>query len=148
MAGRDLYRLCQSVLPEGFARMQRQLPQIQAFLDDNLPEPVQGRVTLLSVGAERIVIAASTPMVTNYLRLHGAEIQQQLRETFHLEQPIKFCTVPDAMMQQRKPPQAQAPKAVDGDTVAAIRRSAEWIEDDELRAALLALAESMQGNPD
>jgi hypothetical protein len=146
MAGRDLYRLCQSVLPDGFERMQRQLPQIQAFLDENLPEPVKGRVTLLSVNAERVVIAASTPMVTNYLRLHGAEIQQQLRETFELQQPIKFCTVPDAMMQSRKPRQVQAPKAVDGDTVAAIRRNAEWIEDDDLRAALLSLAESLQNN--
>ena len=128
--------------------MQRQLPQIQAFLDENLPEPVQGRVTLLSVSAERIVIAASTPMVTNYLRLHGAEIQQQLRESFQLQQPIKFCTVPDAMMQPRTPRQLQGPKAVDGDTVAAIRRNAEWIEDDDLRDALLSLAESMQDNRD
>jgi hypothetical protein len=144
MAGRDLSRLCRSVLPAGFERMQRELPRVQAFLDANLPQAVSGQVTLLSIGDDQIVIAASTPMVTNYLRLHGAEIAQQLRETFRLEQAIRFRTVPDALMQQRKTEPLRPPRAVGGETVEAIRRNAQWIEDDSLRAALLSLAESLQ----
>lgn len=144
MSARDISRLCQSVLPPGFEEAKRQLPEIQAFLDANLPDTVQGSVTLLSVNAEHIVIAASTPMVTSYLRLHGAEIQQQLRETFQLRQAMKFRTIPDALMRPRERVQLSPPRQVSRESVDAIRRNAEWIEDTALRRALLSLADSLE----
>ena len=55
MARRDISRLCQAVLPEGFEQAKRQLPQIQGFLEENLPEAVRQSVTLLSVSDEQIV---------------------------------------------------------------------------------------------
>ena len=143
MASRDISRLCQAVLPPGFEQARRQLPPIQKFLDENLPEAVQQSVTLLSVSADYIVIAANTPMVTNYLRLHGSEIQQQLRETFQLEQELKFRTIPDALFQRRKPQNVAKPRAVSGEAVEAIRLNAQWIEDDDLRVAMMALADSL-----
>ena len=145
MGTHDIGRLCHAVLPPGFQQARRLLPQIQAFLDENLPETVRHRVTLLSVDAQRIVIAASTPLVTNYLRLHGSEISQQLRETFQLNQELRFRTIPDALLQQRKPAATPAPRVVSRESVDAIRRSAQWIEDDELRTSLLNLAESLAG---
>jgi hypothetical protein len=150
MASRDISRLCQSVLPPGFEQVKRQLPQIQAFLEENLPEAVQHSVTLLTVNAEEIIIAANTPMVANYLRLHCAEIQQQLRETFQLEQQIVFRTIPDALLQARKQAKLQAPRVVGSEAVRAIRRNAQCIEDDSLRAAMLSLVDSLgapQGEP-
>ena len=146
MASRDISRLCEAVLPPGFELARRQLPQIQQFLEENLPQAVRHSVTLLSVTDEHIVIAANTPMVTNYLRLHAAEIQQQLRETFQLEQQLKFRTIPDAMFQQRKQLSPAPPRAVSSDAVAAIRLNAQWIEDEDLRAAMLALADSLDSN--
>ena len=146
MAGQDIARWCQAVLPPGFEQARRQLPRIQGFLDENLPEAVRDNVTLLSVDAERIVIAASTPMVTSYLRLHGNEISQQLRETFQLEQQIHFRTIPDGLLQQRKPGAISQPRKVSQESVDAIRRNAQWIEDEALRASLLALADSLAGN--
>ncbi len=143
MASRDISRLCQAVLPPGFEQARRQLPQIQQFLDENLPEAVRHSVTLLSINAEQVVIAANTPMVTNYLRLHGAEIQQQLRETFQLEQALHFRTIPDALFQRRKPLTVAKPRAVGSEAVAAIRLNSQWIEDDNLRAAMLALADCL-----
>jgi hypothetical protein len=147
MASRDIARLCEGVLPPGFEQARRQLPQIQDFLEENLPEAVRQSVKLLSVTDAHIVIAANTPMVTNYLRLHATEIQQQLRETFQLEQPLKFRTIPDAMFQRRQPPSRLAPRAVSSEAVAAIRLNAQWIEDEDLRAAMLALADSLAGDP-
>jgi len=143
MASRDISRLCQSVLPPGFEQVKRQLPQIQAFLEENLPEAVQHSVTLLTVNAEEIIIAASTPMVANYLRLHSAEIQQQLRETFQLEQQVKFRTIPDALFHARKQAKLQAPRVVSNEAVRAIRRNALCIEDESLRAAMLSLVDSL-----
>jgi len=146
MASRDISRLCQSVLPPGFEQVKRQLPQIQAFLDENLPQEVQHSVTLLTVNAEEIIIAANTPMVANYLRLHSAEIQQQLRETFQLEQQVKFRTIPDALFHARKQEKPQAPRVVNADAVRAIKRNAQCIEDESLRAAMLSLVDSL-GEP-
>jgi len=143
MASRDISRLCQSVLPPGFEQVKRQLPQIQAFLEENLPEAVQRSVTLLTVNAEEIIIAASTPMVANYLRLHSGEIQQQLRETFQLEQQVKFRTIPDALFHARKQAKLQAPRVVSNEAVRAIRRNALCIEDESLRAAMLSLVDSL-----
>ena len=71
MATHDIRRLCQAVLPPGFEQARRLLPQVQAFLDENLPESVRQRVTVLSIDAQHVVIAANTPLVTNYLRLHA-----------------------------------------------------------------------------
>jgi len=143
MASRDISRLCQSVLPPGFEQVRRQLPQIQAFLEENLPEAVQHSVTLLTVNAEEIIIAANTPMVANYLRLHSAEIQQQLRETFQLEQRVKFRTIPDALFQARKQETLQPQRVVSREAVRSIKRNALCIEDETLRAALLSLVDSL-----
>lgn len=146
MGNRGIADLCRSILPPGFEQARRRLPRIQEFLDDNLPESVRHQVTLLSVDEREIVIAASTPMVTNYLRLHAGELGQQLRETFELEQEIRFRTIPDALLRQRESKATPVPRVVSPESVEAIRRSAQCIEDDSLRASLLALADSIAGD--
>ncbi len=148
MAERDLSRLCQSVLPPEFERLKQQLPRIQNFLDANLPEAVQGSVTVLSVNEAEIVIAANTPMVANYLRFHSAEIQQQLRESFQLEQAIRFRTIPDALLNPYRREPRQAPREVSAVAIDSIKRNAQWIEDATLRDALLGLADSLSKKRD
>lgn len=148
MAGRDLSRLCESVLPPEFERQKRQLPMIQAFLDENLPDAVQGRVTALSVNDEEVVIAANTPMVANYLRLHGAEIHQQLIEALQLKQAVRFRTIPDALLTQRKQKPLQAARVVSDEAVDSIKRNARCVEDSSLRDALLSLADSLAKKQD
>jgi hypothetical protein len=143
VAGRDISTLCQSVLPDEFEQVRRQLPEIQRFLEENLPEAVKDSVTVLAVNAEQIVIAAKTPVVANYLRLHSPEIQQQLRETFQLQQSLKFRSIPDDLLHPRAQVSLQAARKVSEESVAAIRRNAGWIEDDDLRQALLSLADSL-----
>jgi len=136
--------LCQSVLPPGFERIRRLLPGIQRFLEDNLPEPVNQSVTLLTLNQEEIVIAASSPLVANYLRLHGKEIQQQLRETFGLEQVLKFRTIPDSMLRLERPGESLRPRQVSPASIETLHRGAQSIEDATLQAALLSLAQSLE----
>ena len=145
MGSSRIDRLCQSVLPPGFEQLRRKLPEIQRFLEQNLPEPVNHAVTLLTMNNDEIVIAANTPMVANYLRLHAAEIQQQLRETFALEQPIRFRTVPDSMFRLGNPVKIGKPRSVSEQSIGAIETGAQWIDDEQLKAALLALAQSLKG---
>ena len=144
MSSGNIARLCRSVLPPDFERIKRLLPDLQRFLEQNLPEPVNQSVTLLTLNQDEIVIAANSPLVANYLRLHSKEIQQQLRETFKLEQKLKFRTVPDSMLRLERPSELPRPARVSAESVEALQRSAQWIENDTLKSALLSLAQSLK----
>jgi hypothetical protein len=144
MGSSKISRLCQSVLPAEFEQIKRQAPGLQHFLEENLPEVVKQSVTVLTINQNEIVIAANSPMVANYLRLHSKELQQQLRETFNFEQTLKFRTVPDSLLKIEQHEQLRPPRQVSEESVEALKRNAQWIEDEDLRAAMLSLAESLK----
>ena len=144
MSGQKLDKLCQAVLPAGFEQVKRRVPEIQRFLDENLPEPVNRCVTLLTLNREEIVLSANSPAVASYLRMHSREIEQQLSETFQFKQRVRICTLPDSMLRLDDPVSRPPPREVSTASVDAIRRNAKWIEDDELRASMLALADSLE----
>jgi hypothetical protein len=103
--------------------------------------------TLLNINQHEIVIGATTPLVTNYLRLHSREIEQQLRETFGFEQKLKFRTVPESLLKlDRKEIKPRLPQTPSADSIDALERNAQWIEDGELKAALLSLAASLKSD--
>ena len=132
------------MLPPEFEQVTRLGPDIQRFLEQNLPETVNQSVTLLTINQDEIVVAANSPMVANYLRLHSNEIEQQLREAFKLEQALKFRTIPDSLLKLDNNEYRPHPEQVSAESIEAIRRNAEWIEDEELKAAMLSLAESLK----
>jgi hypothetical protein len=144
MTSSKISRLCKSVLPAEFEQVKRQVPGLQHFLEQNLPESVKQSVTVLTINQHEIVIAANSPMVVNYLRLHSKEIQQQIRETFHFEQTLKFRTVPDSLLKLERKQHLRRPRQVSAESVAALERNAQWIEDEDLKAAMLSLAESLK----
>ena len=144
MGSKQISRLCRSVLPPGFEQVTRLGPDIQRFLEQNLPATVNQSVTLLTINQDEIVVAANSPMVANYLRLHSGEIEQQLHETFKLEQALKFRTIPDSLLKLDNNEYRPHPEQVSAESIEAIRRNAEWIEDEQLKAAMLSLAESLK----
>jgi sRNA-binding carbon storage regulator CsrA len=144
MGSNRISRLCQSVLPAEFEQVKRQAPGLQHFLEENLPDAVKQSVTVLTINQDEIVIAANSPMVVNYLRLHSKEIQQQIRETFHFEQALKFRSVPDSLLKIERQQSLPQPRQVSAESVEALRRNAQWIEDEDLKAAMLSLAESLK----
>lgn len=146
MGSKQISRLCRSVLPPEFEQVTRLGPGIQRFLEQNLPATVNQSVTLLTINQDEIVVAANSPMVANYLRLHSREIEQQLRETFKLEQALKFRTIPDSLLKLDNNEYRPHPGQVSAESIEAIRRNAEWIEDEELKAAMLSLAESLKSD--
>lgn len=146
MPRQRMSKLCQAVLPPGFEQVRRQLPAIQRFLEENLPEPVNRCATLLMLDSEEIVIAANSPAVASFLRMHSREIEQQLRETFGLKQRLRFRTLPREMLRVHRVESRREPRAPGAESAAAIRRNAECIEDDSLRAAMLSLADSLEAD--
>ena len=144
MSGGKIGKLCESVLPAGFERVKKHGAQIQRFLEENLPAPLNRTVTLLSVDDAEIVIAAKTPVVANYLRLHQAELRQQLRESLGLEQSLRFRSLPDTLLQVERPQVRRSPRRVSAKSIEALERNARWIEDEDLRSAMLELAQSLK----
>ncbi len=144
MGTKRISGLCRSVLPPEFEQVRQRIPAIQRFLEENLPEPLNRSVTLLTLNRDEIVIAANSPPIANYLRLHGAEIRQQLRETLGLEQRLRFRSVPDSLLQIDRPVRERKPQPASAGSIDALERNAQWIDDDELRAAMLSLAESLK----
>jgi cell pole-organizing protein PopZ len=144
MSNRRIDRLCRELLPAGFERVSRLAPEIQQFLEHNLPESVNRSVRLLTVGRDEIVIAAFTPMVASYLRMHAAEISQQLRETFALDLEVRFRTLPESLLDAVPRPQTSLPREVGAATAGIIERGAESVDDEQLREALRSLARTMK----
>ena len=144
MATNRIAKLCQSVLPAEFEQVKRQAPGLQHFLEETLPEPVNRQVTVLTINAQEIVIAASSPMVANYLRLHSKELQQQLRETFDFEQTLKFRSIPESLLTLPQQQSPAKPREVSAESVDSLERNAQWIEDENLRAAMLSLVDSLK----
>ena len=147
MSGGKIGNLLDAVLPPDYARVKGQSARIQNFLEQNLPSPLNQAVTVLSIDDDSIVIAASTPVVANYLRLHQAEMQQQLFESLNLKQRLRFRSLPESLLH---PPaaatSARQPRAVSEQSIDALERNADWIEDEELRAALKSLARSLKSD--
>ena len=133
-----------SVLPDNFEQVNRQTLAIQQFLVEHLPESVNLQLSVINISTQEIVIAAANPQVANYLRLYVAEIQQQIHETFKLTQKLKIRTVPDSLLQIDNPGESSKPSKVSGETVAAIDRSADWIDDEGLKQSLQSLAETLK----
>lgn len=144
MKSRKIDRLCRTVLPADYERVTRLAPKLQRFFEENLPAPMNRAVALLKATDEEIAVAAYNPMVTNYLRLHSAEIAQQLRETLGLEALLRFRTLPESMLRVGQGAPRRQPQPVSEGSIDAVRRGAECVEDDQLRAALQSLARSMK----
>ncbi len=145
MAGTRLDKLCRSVLPENYQQVVRGMPAVERFLDENLPPALRSNLTLLMLDDTQLVIGAHSPAVANYLRLHLAEIGQQLRESLNLVREIRVRTVPASMLRiAGDTTTVSAPQPVADDTVAAIERSADWIEDETLQQALRDLADALK----
>ena len=144
MSTKTLGQWSKSVLPDNFEQVNRQMLVIQQFLTEHLPEPINHQVSVINFSAEEIVIAAANPQVANYLRLYVAEVQQQIHETFQLSQKLKIRSVPESLLKIDHPASSSKPSKVSSETVAAIDRSASWIEDENLKQSLKSLANTLK----
>ena len=144
MGTKTLAQLSKSVLPNNYEQVNRQTVKIQQFLIEHLPEPINQQVTVINFSPVEIVVAAANPQVANYLRLYVAEIQQQIQETFQLKQKLKIRSVPESLVKIGRPAGPGKPSKVSRDTVAAIDRSAGWIDDESLKQSLKSLAKTLK----
>jgi hypothetical protein len=144
MANKTVNKWCLAALPKNFDRVSKDTAAIQQFLRKQLPDPMNQQVSVVNLTTDTIVIVASDPQISNYLRLYMAEIQQQIQETFSLKQTLKIKTIPSSVLKSdHLLPAAKIPLKVKPETVQKIQRGADWIEDEGLKQALKSLAVSL-----
>lgn len=144
MSNKRLSSWCQSILPANYKGIKNQTAQLQSFLREQLSEPIAKRVHVINITGQEIVVAVENATIANYLRLHNRELQQQIRETFHLHQNLKFKTMPETVLQLRERPKARKPGQVSDEAAEVITNNAQWIEDENLKHALESLARTLK----
>ena len=143
MSNKRLFSWCQSILPANYHQIKNKTARIQQFFDEHLPDSISQRIQVINTTETEIVIAVEDPQITNYLRLHQREMQQQLLETFNIRRSLKFRTVPEGMLKPGSRPGFRQPMRVSHETAESIKRNAQWVEDSELKQALESLAGSI-----
>ena len=138
---RDFYR---DILPAGFDQVCSALPELQSWFESQLPEGFAGKASVLTLNDDEIVIAAASPPLANFLRLHQARLEAGFATHFGLQRSLKIRSLPPAATQLSKPPPTREPEEVSAETIIALERNAGWIEDDQLRDALMSLAKSLK----
>jgi hypothetical protein len=149
MTNKKVNKWCQAALPDNFDRVRLETAAIQQFLRKQLPDAMSQQVSVVNLTTDTLVIAASDPQISNYLRLYVAEIQQQIQETFSLKQVLKIKTLPSSVLKSEHVlPAPKIPSKVKPETVQKLQRGADWIEDEGLKQALKSLAGSLKkGHP-
>lgn len=144
MTAKSLKQWCHSVLPVNFDQVNEDISKIQQFLIENIPEPINRQLRVMNLTQDEIVVAAADPQIANYLRLYASEIEQQIRETLNLSRKLKFRSMPDSIFQVESHSGPHKTTAVSPETLDAIDRSANWIEDEKLKQALQSLIHTLK----
>ena len=148
MSNKRLSSWFQSILPTNYRQIKSQTSKYQLFLNEQLPDSITGSVQVINVSTEQIVIVTGSAQVTNYLRLHARELQQQFDETFKCSQKLSFKTMPESLLQIDQRPPARKPVRVSDEAIKSINNNAQWIEDEKLRQALESLARQLKNKSD
>lgn len=144
MTAKSLKHWCNSVLPANFTQVSKDTSKIQQFLIENIPEPINQHLMVMNLTPDEIMVAVDGPQIANYLRLHAFEIEQQIRESLKLDRKLKFRSMPDSIFRVETHTSNNKIRPVLPDTVKAIGRSANWIEDDGLKQALQSLVRTLK----
>ena len=143
MSSKRLSDWCQSILPDNYRQVKHQTLRYQQFLLEQLPDSISHTVQVINLSKEAIIITTNNAQITHYLRLHTRELQQQFNETFATRKKLIFKTMPADLLQIERRQTIKKPRRVCHETIASIRRNAQWIEDKALKKALESLASQL-----
>ncbi len=143
MTSGNIKTFCHSVLPENFNQVSRQVRRCQQALQATLPGSIGSMVQALTVEAGKVSIAANSPVVANYLRLHLPVIEQALTDIIGPKPVIEIKTRPASLASVPGAPRPAQPKPVNPEAIARLASSSSAIEDEALREAMQALAKTL-----
>ena len=103
-------------------------------------------VQVLTVHSNVVSVAANSPVVANYLRLHLDDLQRTLSSIVGPNVRIDIKTRPASLSDVELPGKPRQPRSVSSSTAARLSSNAESIEDETLRAALQSLARTLESS--
>ena len=143
MSKGSIKSFCSSVLPANFEQVGKNIRLCQRALDRSLPEGLRDMVRVQTVTGNRVSLAASSPVVANYLRLHRDSMLQLLAEVLQQPCELDVQTRPASLAKVSLPGRPARPQPLRDSTVSNLAASAGAIEDAELRAAMQSLARTL-----
>ncbi len=144
MANKSLLHWCQSALPENFQSIKGLTEKYQQFLLQQLPEDIADSVQVINVERGKVVIAAASAQIANFLRLHARELTQQFDETFGGNRKLSIKAMPASLLKVESGHVVVRPQPVSAETVKNIEKNAKWVDDEKLKKALESLAHQLK----
>ena len=138
---RSLGSLFKKLLPPDYAQKRAEIDQLQQFFSAQDSDAVFGMVTVLNITDQYLHVSLPNATLSAYLRLHSAQIRQMLLEHFNIDVELKISTRP----QQQQKEIEMKPLTADFSDASRqqMQGSAQYIEDDDLKAALNSLSETL-----
>ncbi len=134
--------LFRKLLPQEFRQKRAQIDHLQQFFAERKSDAVFQVVRVLNVTPQYLHVSLPNPALANYFRLHGQEIRQQIKQQFGQDLQLKISVQPPGNATDRSPSYAPLPH-YSADVTEQIGRSADALEDDELKAALKSLSKTL-----
>ena len=139
---RTVASIFSKVLPPDYARKRAELDQLQQFFSSQESDAVFAMVRVVNLTHEYLHVTLPNATLSAYLRLHSMQIKQMLRENFNIDVELKISTRPEAS-EQKAQPKMKANRDFSEASREQMQQSAQYIEDDALKAALDSLSQTL-----
>lgn len=137
-------RLFGKLLPDNFRQKSATIQQYQQFFKSQTSDAVYQMVQVMNVTDDAITLAVPSSALVNYLRLHSAEIRNQILEQFHKSLELKVIADPTSMSPADEKSPLKPAKHFSQSVCDQLKKSAASVDDDELRSALESLSKTIR----
>ncbi len=134
--------LFRKLLPREFRQQRAQNEHFQQFFAGHKGDAVFQMVRVLNVTEQYLHVSLPNPALANYFRLHGQEVRQQIKQQFGQDLQLKISVEPQGDESATQPKYNPLPH-YSAEVTEQIGRSADAVEDDELKAALKSLSRTL-----
>ncbi len=135
--------LFRKLLPQEFRQKRGQIEHFQQFFAGQEQDAVFQLVRVLNVTAQYLHVSLPNPPLANYFRLHSQEIRQQIKQQFGQDLQLKISVQPQADEAGESREHKPLPHYSSAVTEQ-IGRSADAVDDAELKAALKSLSRTLR----
>jgi len=132
------------LLPQDYRQKSALINQFQHFFDQQKSDAVFQMVKVMNVTEHQLVLAVPSPALVNYLRLHSQQIKAQIAELFGQHLELKIMAQPESLVGDSEPPEKKGLKHFSESVTRQIKKSSASVDDEELRQAMISLAEAIK----